>query len=286
MRLLDRLWTGLKLARRSLSLLRDRPRLLVFPALGGLGALAYLGLLFFGADALPIPIEGELRVYALLFVLYFGTTFIGTYATAGLMYCTRQAMRGETPRVGDGFRAASRNLWPLLSWAFISALVGVIIQIIEDSNDLAGDIISGLFALGWTVSTYFVVPVIVFEDVGIRGMFGRSIDTVRETWGESLGAEAGVGLVTVVLVILGALCGFAVLAVAGGSGLGTTIGIVVLAVGAIGGGLIGQALTGIAKTALYVYASEEDAPRYFEDMDFGSEDDDTTPVQTPRFGGI
>lgn len=42
----------------------------------------------------------------------------------------------------------------------------------------------------------------------------------------------------------------------------------------IGGGVplgtvVGQALTGIAKTALYVYARETEPPHYFEDMDFG-----------------
>jgi hypothetical protein len=31
--------------------------------------------------------------------------------------------------------------------------------------------------------------------------------------------------------------------------------------------LVGKALSGIAKTALYVYATERTAPEYFDDMD-------------------
>ena len=34
-------------------------------------------------------------------------------------------------------------------------------------------------------------------------------------------------------------------------------------------GLIGKALSGVAKTALYVYATESTAPAFFDDMDFG-----------------
>jgi hypothetical protein len=35
--------------------------------------------------------------------------------------------------------------------------------------------------------------------------------------------------------------------------------------------LLGKTLTGVAKTALYVYATEDTAPEYFEDMEFRQE---------------
>jgi hypothetical protein len=51
-----------------------------------------------------------------------------------------------------------------------------------------------------------------------------------------------------------------------------------LAVAAAGGGttillalLVGYALTGVAKTALYVYGTDGETPRYFSGVDFGNE---------------
>lgn len=270
MRFFSRLKTGLGLARRSISVLRDNPELLVFPVLGGAAGLAFVGLLFVGT--LGTGVSDSVTTYVVLFVAYFGSTFIATYFTAGLMYCTRQAMRGEDPTVRAGLDAASRNVSAIAVWAFVAAVVGVIIRVIEDSNELAAQIVAAVFALGWAVMTYFVVPVIVFEDVGVTEMFRRSGETVRETWGESLGAEAGVGLVTVVLVVLAAVMGLIVLAALGSLvPLFSLVGLAILAGLVILAGLIGQTLTGIAKTALYVYATEETAPRYFEDMDFGGQ---------------
>jgi hypothetical protein len=49
-----------------------------------------------------------------------------------------------------------------------------------------------------------------------------------------------------------------------------------LVFGVLGGGavvlglLVGYALTGIAKTALYVYGTENEAPRYFEHVELGN----------------
>lgn len=281
-RLFDRLRTGFGLARRSTRVLRDQPELLVFPVLGGLAGLVYVLALFLGLGGLVEGAGGgPLGGYGLLFVVYLGSTFLASYFTAGLMYCTRQAMRGEEPRVGEGLRAAGRNVGPLLAWAVVAAVVGVLIRALEDSNELVGRVVATVFSLGWTIATYFVVPVVVFEDTGLTGMYGRSVEVVRETWGESLGAEAGVGLVTIVLVVVGAIPGLLLLA----TGTGGVTGIVVLVAGALLAGLIGQALTGIAKTALYVYATEDDAPGYFEDMDFGGSPGASGRGRGSRLGG-
>jgi hypothetical protein len=286
MRIFERLMTGLALARRSIRLLRDNTELLVFPLVGGIAGLAYVGVLLASAFGFGGGFPEGPTTYVYLFALYFGSTFLAAYFTAGLMYCTRMAMTGSDPRIGDGLRAASRNLGPIVAWATISAVVGVLIRMLEDSNELAAQLVAVVFSLGWTVATYFVVPVIVFEDVGIRGMFSRSAETVRETWGESLGAEAGVGLVTVVLILAGALVGVVLLAIVG-TGIGSVLGLAIIGGSVLIGALIGEALTGIAKTALYVYATEDEPPRYFEDMDFGGGGDQETVTSSgPRFGGI
>lgn len=102
----------------------------------------------------------------------------------------------------------------------------------------------------------------------MRGSFRRSGEIVREVWGESLGAEAGVVtflLTLPALVLAGVL--YVVLPTS------TMVGLhdVLLLGGdtALLAGLIGNALAGIAKMAVYVYATDDEQPPQFAHVDFG-----------------
>ncbi|WP_181687076.1 DUF6159 family protein [Halorhabdus salina] len=262
-----RISTGFGLARRSGRVLRAHPKLLAFPLLGGLAGLAFMLTLFGGlfmVDPEPGPV-----LYATLFVVYVVETFVASFFTAALVAATRRTFRGEAPTIRECLAVAWSKKWQLLAWAIIAAIVGVIIRAIEESSDLAGTILAAVFSLAWGVMTYFIVPVIVFEETSITGMFKQSGRTIRNTWGESLGALSAISIVTFLLVLGGVAVATVTFLAVPGSGLA-----VILATAAVGGTaillafLIGQALTGIAKTALYVYATEQEAPEFFEDMDF------------------
>lgn len=277
----ERVRTGFALVRRSGSVLRDHPKLAVFPIIAGITSLAFLGVLWlsvFSMDGDPTTIT-----YVGLFAYYLGTTFISSYSMAALMYCSRQAFRGETPRIGAGLRAASRNVGPLLVWSIVAAVVGVLIRALEENDTILSEIAAAVFSVAWTVMTFFVVPVVVFEDVRAVEMFSRSKDTVVETWGESLGAVGGIGLVTVVLGLAGAIPGVLILwlvpETAGVLGFLALVASVLLAL------LLGQTLTGIAKTALYLYATEDQAPSYFDDIAFGGDDGSGRQRHSDRLPG-
>ncbi|WP_135665175.1 DUF6159 family protein [Halorhabdus rudnickae] len=262
-----RISIGFGLARRSGRVLRAYPRLLAFPLLGGLAGLAFVMTVFGGlfvADLGSGPI-----LYATLFVIYVVETFVASFFTAALIAATRETFRGEEPTVRGSLTIAWEKRWQLLAWSVIAAIVGVIIRGIEESSEIGGAILATLFSLAWGVMTYFVVPVIVFEDPTVTGMFKQSGRTIKRTWGESLGTLSAISIVTFVLV----LGGFAVAAVTfltfAGAGLaGMLVTIAIGGTAIVLSYLIGQALTGIAKTALYVYATEDEAPEFFEDMDF------------------
>ncbi|WP_159902406.1 DUF6159 family protein [Salinirussus salinus] len=271
MGIFGRFLTGLRLAKGSLAVLFDHPRLLLFPLVGGLAGLVYVGALLGGTFGLLQP-EREVVVYGALFLVYAGSTFVASFFTAGLMHATRDAFRGEAPSVRRSLGAAWGNVGTLLLWSLLAAVVGVVIRAIEESSDIGGKIVALLFSVAWAVVTYFVVPAIVFEDVSVRGAFSRSGSLVRSIWGESLGAETGVSIVSFLLTALGVLVAVALFVALPTD---TTAG---LAAVAVGGGtaillalLVGYALTGVAKTALYVYGTEGETPRYFSGVDFGNE---------------
>ncbi|MEA1932681.1 MAG: DUF6159 family protein [Euryarchaeota archaeon] len=268
MRLVRRLTTGFDLTRDSLTVLRNYPTLVAFPLLGGIGTLAFGAVLYLTVFVADL-VGGWLTLLA-LFGFYVVTTFVASFFTAALVASVDDVFHGREPTVRAGVAAAWAIKRELAVWAVISAVVGVILRSLERSESLLSRYAAGLFAVGWTITTLFVVPVLVFEDVSVRRMFSNSASTFKRTWGETLSANFGIGLLQGV-VWLG---GVAVI-VAVGAGLfslvpwlGTStviLGVIGLSVAVY---LVGRTVTGIVKTVLYVYATEGTVPPAFADFDF------------------
>ncbi len=91
---------------------------------------------------------------------------------------------------------------------------------------------------------------------------------LKETWGENLIVNAGIGLISMLLVLpafllvgLGAATGTAV-------GLGTTIAIAVVWVIAVS--CWSSAMSAVFQLALYRYATQAPIPQQFASVDLGS----------------
>ena len=277
-----KLKTGLKLSRDSLGVVRAHPKLVVFPLLGALASLA-----FWIAFLVPLFVAGLFGTGAelvVLFVLYFLTTFAATFFTAALVFAVNQAFHGEEPLVGESLRAAWRRKGPILVWSAVAATVSVLLKKLQESNSAVARVLSSLFAVGWAVMTFFIVPVIVFEDdVTARSMFTRSAETFRDTWGESIGAGMGVTLIQFLVGLVGVVVAVGValaLAIVFPSA-GLVLGIFLVAGVLVGTYLLGQTIWGITKTALYVYAAEERIPEQFADFDFETLDGRAAHRATP-----
>lgn len=285
MGLLTRIKTGLALTKDSIVLIRHNPKLMVFPLVGGAAGLAFLGI-FLGITFGFIDIQesGSVTIYALLFVVYLGLTFISSFFAAGLVHQTREAFAGREPSLRAGLTAAWDEKWPILAWSVIAATVGVILNSLESSDSLPAQILGALFSVAWSVLTFFVIPVIVFERVSTVEMFKRSGQTFKETWGETAISLIGVQLVPLVIVIpavaLGAVLILSELVITG---------IAVILVGILFAFLLAQTLQGVVKTALYFYAAEGTKPAEFANVDFdklNGEGSTRTSNRRPTRGGF
>jgi len=268
MRILQRFKTGLTLTRDSLTVLRKHPDLMLFPFISGIATLLFGAVLYLTVFVGGI-IGGGVE-YVALFVFYFVTTFIASFFTAALVSSVDDAFHGRNPTLRGGMAAAWAMKTELAVWSVISAVVGVLLRSLERSDSALTRIVAGFFALGWTITTFFIIPVIVFEDVSIKEMFSRSAGTFRDTWGETFSSTLGIGLIQFVLWIAGmalvVLVGGLLFTVVPAVGTSTVIlGAIGITVGVY---LVGQTVQGIAKTALYVYASEGMVPSEFDNFDF------------------
>ncbi len=254
-----------KLTKTAFRLIFEDRALLVFPLLAGLSILGVLALLLVGEFALfapglggPAPTNVAEAVGIVLFLLaYFAMTFLGVYGTAALIGAATLKLDGQQPRAADGWRIARAHLGRLLVWALIAATVGLLIRAIAARfKGIVGVLIGVVAGLSWGVVTYFMIPVLLYEDQRPWPALKRSAHLFGSTFGRTLvtnlvlGLLLGLGIFAAFLLLV-----FGIVEAAGGAivlglgliGVGIAVGVIVA--------LIGAAAEGILRAALYRYAT-------------------------------
>ena len=118
-----------------------------------------------------------------------------------------------------------------------------------------------MLGVAWNVLTFFVVPVLLYEPVGVRGSIKRSASLFKQRWGEQFTGNATIGLV---LVLAGMLVGVVAVALAV---LAPVLGIAVGVLGVLALAAVGSALSGVFNAALYRYATTGEASGAFTEDD-------------------
>ena len=274
----QRLSAGWQLAKQSLNVLRLDKELLMFPILSGLACLVVTAsfaapLIFSGMLENVANQEGNnpaapanLLLYGLMFLFYFATYFIIIFFNSALVACAIIRLKGGDPVLRDGVGAAMARLPQIIAWAFVSATVGLILKIIESRSEKVGRFLTSLLGMAWSVTTFFVIPVLVVEKAGPIEAIKRSVSIMKNTWGESLAANFGIGTITFLGMLVGLVpIGFGVAAL---SGQMVVLGIILIVLGAIivlAVSLISSAMGSIMLAALYIYAEEGTVPGGFDE---------------------
>ena len=268
-----RISNGWALSKQSFHVLMMDKELLLFPIMSGISCLLVLA-----SFALPLWNSKYMDVimndqqapqdpvaYIILFAFYFVNYFVMIFFNSALMSCAIIRLKGGNPGIGDGFHSALNRLPQIAGWALVSATVGFIIKMIESRSERLGQFVAGLIGMAWSITTYFVIPVLVVERKNPFEAIKRSVGILRETWGESLVANLGIGLIMLLVTLpLIALIVIGVILLGSGSAM---IGGTLLAIGILGilvTSLISSACQSIVIAAIYLYAAEEEVPAQFD----------------------
>ena len=177
------------------------------------------------------------------------TYTIGIFFQAAVIAGATERMRGGDPTVSSALGAASRRLGPILMWAIVAATVGMVIRIIHDRVGFLGRILTMVLGAAWSLATFFIVPVLVFEDRSIPDSFKRSMGVFRQTWGETVvgGTTLGAAVICAWLTLV-AITGL----------LSMVIGVAAVAVFGVGAVLLMiffSAMEGVYVASLYRFAT-------------------------------
>lgn len=207
----NRLSNGWNLGMTSFKVIRENKQLLTFPIISSI-ALVIVSASFLGGgywlfgeelDSFNGSLTFNQGVW--LFAFYFVNYFVIIFFNMALIHCARLYFQGEQPSVGDGLSFSQSKIGSIASWAILAATVGLILRAIENVHEGLGAFVSSLIGAMWGILTFFVVPIIAYEDVGPFEAVKRSGKIIKNKWGESLGANLGINLVGIVAMLLIAL---------------------------------------------------------------------------------
>jgi hypothetical protein len=256
---LDRTW---QLFCESYTVLSKDVEILVFPLLSGVSAIL-LAIGFF----LPLYDAGAFEAirrgrglwphYAALFAWYYANFFVGIFFNGALAACANIRLAGGDPTVRDGLRLAFRRIGRIALWALIAATVGLLLSSVRNRRNWILRLLGASLELAWTLITYLIVPVLLFEERGVYDSIYRSEELFHQHWGEQVAGSFGFGLLTTLLCL--PAFGIAALLWDYDRALGICMAgsyLLILAV-------VSSAVKGVFTVALYRYATEGEAPSGF-----------------------
>ena len=212
----DRVEYGWDLALISFSIFEKNKVFLIFPLLSTLVLLFILGsfsaviLGTVGIDTsgnlfdISIKNWGAAENYTLLFIFYLVSHFVVIFFNMCLIHCALMYFNGKKPKVRDGLLLSISRIGSIILWSMLTATVGFIFQIIENKSESIGAIVAQLFGMIWSVGTFFVVPIVAYENLSVNQAIKRSVKLLKDTWGEQVGASFA-------FFIIGVLIGTAIL---------------------------------------------------------------------------
>jgi len=186
---LQRSWD---LTKQSAAVLAREKVLMLFPLLSGISTI-----LICISFLVPLFRSGQLTAvqhhqatptsYATLFLFYFCSYFVTIYFNCALMAAANMALSGGHATLKDGLSLANQRIAQILMWTLVATTVGIILRTLEERAGRFGQIIIALLGAAWSILTYFMVPIIVFEDQDVFAGVRRSASLVKKTWGEGVG---------------------------------------------------------------------------------------------------
>ena len=268
----ERLSNSWELVKASAGVLQADKELLLFPVISAILSILVVVTFFVPAVLAGFITAGQgdvsamsVGAYAFVLLFYVVQYFVIFFCNTALVGAAMIRLRGGDPTVADGFRIAAARAGDILGYALISATVGLVLRAISERSGLLGRLVVGLVGLAWSLATFLVVPVLVVEDVGPIEAIQRSAGYLKQTWGEQIAGNIGMGLFFGLLSLGTLAAGVALLLAAAATESAVLIIFVAvcLLMAFVAIALVSSALSGIYAAAVYRYAAEGETGGFF-----------------------
>lgn len=207
--------TSLSIVKASWAFLMKDKEMVWFPILSvfaSLAVIAMVSLVYFfvvlGGDIQALEQANQAEgsssgSYIYLFLMYFVSYFIVIFFQTGIVAIVHGRMNGQDLSFGDGLRVAVAHAGKIALWSVLAATVGVILRALAERSKLLGRIVISILGAAWSIVTFFIVPVLILDNLSIGESLKSSGETVKKMWGEAIIVNVGASFVFFLLALLG-----------------------------------------------------------------------------------
>jgi len=206
---------GWRVTKLGMRVVRADPELMVYMLFSGILSLIAAIVLQTTTGGLGFFIGGEegSEGGALVgtFLSYMAIAIITVFWNAAIIASAYERLTaGTNPSFSYGIKQAMKCLPQIVIWGLISGTVGLIIRALDsvrfDSKNpgvaFVGAMIQFFIRYAWWITTFFVVPMIVLDKIGIGESMSKSEQLFEHAWGEDVVSSVGTGIIHILVVIL------------------------------------------------------------------------------------
>jgi len=271
-----RIARGWRITKRSFQIIKQDKEILVFPILETMFYILVSGIFVLLAFSFGIVSSiinnnfSNMLIYVLFLIYIYSLYLAGIFFEGAIVSSASIRLSGKNPSLRDGLSLPLKKTGKLFLWALIAMIVGIILNFLANLGKGRGrgfNIASKAGAAGlgiaWNLTTLLIIPVLLFEKLGIFSSIGRSASLFKQTWGENLTAQFSTGGIFFLLGLL-SIIPLAIAVVAGNVGfLLVMIVLFFLYLGVLI--VLATSVNGILVAVLYRYAVTKKDPRVFEE---------------------
>ncbi len=271
----QRLRTGWQLTKASLSVLKQDKELVVYPAVAAIMILG-LGVVFFifalSSGLLASLLDPSLAKWAiyLFIVLFLIIAYaISVFFEGAIISATLQRCEGRNPTLASGVQAPLRRIHHIILWALVLTVVTVLLQAVRNlgkgksrTAEAASSLGASTLETAWRLVSFFVIPLILFENLSVFPALARSKSLFVSTWGENITAQVTTGALFTLIAALGILP--VILAVIIGNTTLLMITFACFIIWLVATLIVSTTINGILIGLLYAYATKRKIPKEFD----------------------
>jgi hypothetical protein len=194
-------------------------------------------------------------------IMYFLIFFVTTFFQSAIVSIVKGRIGGQDLTFKDGLNNAFKHIGKIVLWSLLAASVGVILQTIAERSKIIGKIVVWVLGSLWSILSFFIIPILIIEDLSLKDSLKKSAAIIKKTWGEAIVINVGLGLYFVVLALLGSVLFLATIFT--GYPPIILIGFLLIVLYIVGLAVVFSALDTVYKVVLYQYADTGSVPEGF-----------------------
>ncbi len=219
-----------ELMKESFAILKSDKQLMLLPTVSGICCIFVSSLIMLSSGLSVFLIIrytdwksphwlDSLLIWTAVFVLYLVNYIVIVFFYVALIAAASERLASRSATLRGGVAMAWRRRGKVVQWAVLAATVGVILQMIGSRLGVVARLVTKLLGAVWELASYFVAPVLIFEDLGPVDALKRSARIFREAWGEQIVSQFSMGAIFMLFGLAGFGVWFVVMTSTGTMGL-------------------------------------------------------------------